>query len=145
MTTDKPPLIFETYLGMLRPANAVAEAAMRETRGRVIVTIKSGIANQRRRSLYWVVAAMVVRLLNDAHNLTLDETDLHEISRMKLKLYDEQILPSGDVHYKLRSTSNRAMNEADRADYTNRALALWSTWVGVDVMTLRKEAESNHD
>jgi hypothetical protein len=34
------------------------------------------------------------------------------------------------------------MNEADRAEYTDRALALWSTWVGVDVTTLRIEAEA---
>jgi hypothetical protein len=138
--TDRAPLYFETRLGMLRPANAAAEAAMREIKGRVRVEIKGGTANQRRRSLYWCVAALVVPLLNQAHRLTLDEQDLHAITREKLRLYDEIVLPSGEVHHKLRSTSNRAMNEAERADFTDKALHLWSTWVGVDVTTLREEA-----
>jgi hypothetical protein len=139
---DKAPLYFQTRLGMLAPANAAAESAMREIKGKVRVEIKGGIANQRRRGLYWCVAALVVPLLNQAHGLTLDEQDLHDITREKLKLYDEQRLPSGEVHHKLRSTSNRAMNEAERADFTDRALHLWSTWCGVEVTALRQEAEA---
>lgn len=139
---DKAPLVFETRLGGLFPANQAAETAMREVRGRVRVEIKGGIANQRRRGLYWSVAALVVPLLNDAHGLTLDEDDLHDITRDKLRLHHEpQRLPSGEIYRKRRSTSNRAMTEADRADYTTRALALWSAWTGVDVTTLREEAE----
>lgn len=138
---DKPPLLFQAHMGMLRPANAMAEKAMQEVRGRVRVEIKGGIANQRRRGLYWRVAGLVVPLLNDGYNMTLDEQDLHDITRDKLKLYDELVLPSGDIHRKRRSTSNRAMNEADRAEYTNRALDLWSRWTGVDVVTLKSEAE----
>ena len=114
---------------------------MQEIRGRVTVKITGGKANQRRRGLYWSVAGLVVPLLNQANRLTLDEQDLHSITREKLRLYDEHILPSGEVYHKLRSTSNRAMNEADRAAFTDRALALWSTWTGVDVATLRREGE----
>jgi hypothetical protein len=138
---DRAPLLFDTRLGGLFPANAAAEDAMREIKGRVSVKITGGKANQRRRSLYWSVASLVVPLLNQAHRLTLSEDDLHDITRTKLGLFDEIKLPSGDVHRKLRSTANRAMNEADRAAYTTRALELWSTWVGVDVTTLREEAE----
>ena len=138
--SDKAPLLFEARLGMLKPANAAAEAAMREIHGRVRCEIKGGVANQRRRGLYWSVAALVAPLLNEAHSLTLDEQDLHDITREKLRLYDEIILPSGEVHHKLRSTSNRAMNEADRAAFTDRALHLWSTWTGINVTTLREEA-----
>lgn len=140
MSADKVPLLFETRLGMLKPANRAAEEAMREIKGKVRVEIKSGTANQRRRGLYWSVASLVAPLLNDMHNLTLDEQDLHDITRQKLRLYDEIVLPSGEVHHRLRSTSNRAMNEAERAEYTTRALHLWSIWVGVDVTTLREEA-----
>lgn len=138
---DEAPLLFDAHLGMLRPANAVAEEAMREVKGRVSVKISGGRANQRRRNLYWSCASLVVPLLNQAHNLTLDEDDLHDITRDKLKLYDEIQLPSGEVHRKRRSTSNRAMNEAERSAYTTRALELWSTWTGIDVTTLRTEAE----
>jgi len=139
---DTPPMIFESHLGMLCPVNRTAAEAMREIKGRVQVTIKGGSANQRRRGLYWSVAALVAPLLNDAHDLTLDEADLHDITRDKLRMFDEIKLPSGDVFRKRRSTNNRAMNEADRAAYTDRALALWSTWTGVDVLTLRAEAEA---
>jgi hypothetical protein len=138
---DEAPLLFDAHLGMLRPANKVAEEALREIKGRVSVKISGGRANQRRRSLYWSVAALVVPLLNQAYTLTLDEDDLHDITRDKLKLFDEIRLPSGDVHRKRRSTSNKAMNEAERSAYTTRALELWSTWTGVDVTTLRNEAE----
>lgn len=139
--SDKAPLYFETHLGMLRPANAAAQTAMREIKGKVRVEIKGGVANQRRRGLYWSVASLVVPLLNDAHTLTLDEQDLHDLTRDKLKLYDEITLPSGDTLRKRRSTSNRAMNEAERAEFTDKALHLWSTWTGVDVTTLKHEAE----
>lgn len=139
--SDKAPLIFETRLGMLRPANAAAETAMREIKGRVRVEIKGGVANQRRRGLYWAVASLVVPLLNEAHNLTLDEQDLHDITREKLRIGKYLTLPSGDRFFKHASTSNRAMNEADRAAFTDRALHLWSTWTGVEVTTLREEAE----
>lgn len=139
--SDKAPLLFETRLGMLRPANAMAEAAMRDIKGRVRVEIKGGVANQRRRSLYWCVAALVVPLLNNAHGMTLDEQDLHDITRQKLGVGQWQELPSGDRRFKPASTSNRAMNEHDRAAYTDRALNLWSTWTGVDVTTLREGAE----
>ena len=137
---DKAPMMFEAHLGMLRPANVTAENAMREVRGRVRVEIKGGVANQRRRGLYWAVAALVVPILNNQHAMTLDEQDLHDITRQKLGVGVWQELPSGDRRFKPASTSNRAMNEADRAAYTDRALALWSTWCGVDVATLRREA-----
>lgn len=138
---DTPPLLFEARLGMLKPANMAAETALREVRGRVRVEIKGGNANQRRRGLYWSVAALVVPLLNEQHGMTLDEQDLHDITRDKLKLVQEIPLPSGEIHRKRLSTSNRAMNEAERAAFTDKALHLWSTWTGVDATTLRDEAE----
>ena len=139
---DKAPLLFEAHLGMLRPANAAAETAMREIRGRVRVEIKGGVANERRRGLYWSVAALVVPILNDLHGLTIDESDLHHITREKLGIGHRITLPSGETYFKPASTSARAMNESDRATYTDRALHLWSTWTGVDVTTLNREAET---
>lgn len=140
---DTAPMFFEAHLGMLRPVNAKAIEAMREIKGRVRVEIKGGSANQRRRGLYWLVCALVVPLLNQSYGMTLDDDDLHDITRTKLRLFDEFTLPSGETHRKLKSTSNRAMNEADRAEYTTKALALWSTWTGVDAETLRREAQAS--
>lgn len=138
--SDHPPLIFESHLGMLRPANRMAEEAMKEIRGKVSVTIKGGQANQRRRSLYWACAHVVTPILNDLHNLTLTEAELHDVTRDKFRMFDEVVLPSGQVLKRYHSTSNRAMNEQARADYTTRALQLWSTWCGIDVTALRDEA-----
>lgn len=139
--TDRAPLYFEARLGMLKPANRAAEEAMREITGTVRATLTGGKANQRRRSLYWVLVGIVTPILNDLHTMTLTEEDLHDIMRDKLGMFDEVTLPSGEVHRKRWSTSNRAMNEADRADYLNKCISIWSTWTGVDVNTLTAEAQ----
>ena len=116
---------------------------MRGCEGTVTVRISGGKRNQRRRSLYWVVCALVTQVLNDANDLTLTDDDLHDLTRKKLRLYDEITLPSGEVHIKLRSTSDKAMSEADRAVYTDRAFAVWSSWIGVPVDVLTREAANN--
>ena len=139
---DKAPLFFTTHLGMLKPASASAEQAMQEVNGRVRVTITGGKANQRRRGLYWSVLSLVTPLVNDAHNMTLDDNDMHYIMRVKLEMYDDITLPSGEVYRKLWSTSNAKMSEPDRAEYLNKCLAHWFTWTGVDATTLRNEAEN---
>jgi hypothetical protein len=95
--SDRAPLLFSARLGGLFPANATAEAAMREIKGKVRVEIKGGVANQRRRGLYWSVAALVVPLLNQAHRMTLTEDDLHFITRQKLGVGEWVSLPSGDL------------------------------------------------
>lgn len=137
--SDTAPLLFETHLGMLRPANRVAEEAMQTIRGRVRVEIKGGIANERRRSMYWAIAALVTPIINDLYTMTLTEDDLHFITRQKLGIGAWVELPSGDRFFKPASTSARAMNEAQRSEYTDKALHSWSTWSGVDVATLKRE------
>lgn len=139
--TDRAPLYFEARLGMLKPANSAAEEAMREITGTVRATLTGGKANQRRRSLYWVLVSIVTPILNDMHTMTLTDDDLHDIMRDKLGMFDEVTLPSGEVHRKRWSTSNRAMNEADRAEYLNKCISIWSTWTGIDVSTLTAEGQ----
>ena len=139
--SDKAPMFFEARLGGLFPANRMAEESMREIKGRVRVEIKGGTANQRRRALYWVINGIVCGILNDLHNMTLTEADLHDIMRDKFGMYDVIRLPSGDEKKRFYSTSNRSMNEAARAEYLNRCLDVWSKWCGVDVTALRQEGE----
>lgn len=74
-------------------------------------------------------------------NHSITDDDLHDIMRDKLGMFDEVTLPSGDVHRKRWSTSNRAMNEADRADYLNKCISIWSTWTGIDPTTLTAEGQ----
>lgn len=139
--TDRAPLYFTVHLGMLKPANRAAENAVAQIKGTVRAVLTGGKANQRRRGLYWATVSLVVPILNQQHGMTLDEDDLHDIMRDKLKMYDEVKLPSGEPHRKRWSTSNRAMSEPDRAEYLNKCLEIWSTWTGIDVATLRREAE----
>lgn len=140
--TDEAPLIFAQRLGGLFPVNAAAKEAVKAIHGQCTVKIGKATRNQRRRSLYWVVCSIVVGLLNDLHDLTLSDQDLHDITRRKVGLYDEVTLPSGEIHIKLRSTSDRAMQEPERAAYTDKAFTMWSKWVGVPVDTLAREAEA---
>ena len=139
--SDKSPLYFTRRLGMLVPANRAAEEALKDVNGTVRVTMTGGKGNQRRRGLYWVTVGLVVPILNQMHQMTLTEDDLHEIMRVKFHMFDETTLPSGEVHRKLWSTSDRAMSEPDRAEYLNKCLSVWSTWTGIDVTTLREESQ----
>jgi len=61
MARDRPPLIFGKKLGALRPASKAAEDALASLADNspVEITIKRARPNQRRMSLYWVVAAKV--------------------------------------------------------------------------------------
>lgn len=138
---DRAPLYFTARLGGLFPANAAAEDAMKEVTGTVKAVLTGGKANQRRRSLYWVLVSIVTPILNDMHSMTLTDDDLHDIMRDKFGMFDEVRLPSGEVHRKRHSTSNRAMNEAARAEYLNKCIAVWSTWTGIDPTTLTAEGQ----
>lgn len=136
---DHSPLYFTARLGGLFPANVAAEEAMKEIAGTVRATLTGGKANQRRRSLYWVLVGIVAPILNDMHNMTLTDDDLHDIMRDKLGMFDEETLPSGEVYRKRWSTSNRAMNEADRAAYLNKCIEVWSKWTGIEPHLLAEE------
>jgi len=138
---DKPPLYFTAHLGMLKPANRVAENAVAQIKGTVRAVLTGGQANQKRRNLYWKTISLVTPIINQQYGMTLDEADMHDIMRDKLKMFDEVTLPSGEKHRKRWSTANRAMTEPDRAEYLNKCLAIWSTWTGIDVTTLRDEAQ----
>ena len=137
--TDKPPLIFTAKLGMLAPVNAAARAAVAACVGDVTVQIKRATKNQRRRSLYWVVAEIVTGIMNDLHGLDMTEQELHDQTRKRLGMVTPITLPSGAVIERLHSTSDAAMQEPERAAYTTKAFALWARWTGVPVETLTAE------
>ncbi len=126
---------------MLAPVNPAAVAAVQAIEGRCVVKITRATRNQRRRGLYWIVTGICAGLLNDRYDLTLTDDDLHDIIRKKLRMYDEFVLPSGEVHQKLWSTSDKAMSEPDRAEFTNKAFHVYSLWLGIPVDELRREGE----
>lgn len=139
---ELPPLIFERRLGGLFPVNPAAREAIAAIEGRAVVKITKANRNQKRRSLYWIVVGIVTELLNDKHGTTLTDADMHDIVRKKLGYYNEVILPSGEIYFKLASTSDKAMPESERAIYMNKAFAVFERWTGVEVATLTSEAEA---
>lgn len=97
---DKTPLYFTARLGGLFPANAAAEEAMKEITGTVRAVLTGGKANQRRRSLYWVLVGIVTPILNDMHSMTLTDDDLHDIIEAGPNFYaitEIVVKPSGRV------------------------------------------------
>lgn len=138
--TDTPPLIFAKRLGGLFPVNPAAHEAIKAIDGQCVVKVTRATRNQRRRSLYWIVTGIVAGVLNDMHGLTLTDEDLHKIVRKKLGYVQEIPLPSGEVYTKYRSTSDRSMTEPERAEFMNKAFAVYSQWIGVPVEDLVREA-----
>jgi hypothetical protein len=142
VSADEAPLIFSRKLGMLAPANQAASEALRAIDGNVVVKITRANRNQARRSLYWSVASVVAKALSDLHDMVLTENDLHDLTRRKLGLFHTLVLPSGDVHYKLRSTADKHMAEPERAAYTDKAFNVWAAWLAIDVDTLVREGQN---
>lgn len=137
--TDQPPLIFGPKLGGLYPVNLAAKEAVKALNSQVTVKLSGMSRNQRRRSLYWIVTGKVTEIMNDTQGYDLTEKDMHDIIRKKLGYYTETTLPSGDIYQKLTSTSDRKMNEQDRAVFTSRAFATYANWLGIPVEDLTRE------
>jgi hypothetical protein len=127
---------------MLSPVNPAAREAVSAIDGRCVVKITKANRNQRRRALYWIVTGIVADILNDLHGMSLTDNDLHDIIRRKLGYFTEHTLPSGEVFVKLRSTSDKAMSEPERAEFMQKAFRIFSLWTGVEVEALTQEASA---
>jgi len=124
------PLAFRVQLGALRPACPVAEEALRALGNGALcgVTLRKSSRNLRRLRFYRMMLAVAAPLLAE-HVPGLTAADLHDIVRKKLKLGDEMRLPSGETHFRPRSTSFAAMDEAAFAAHVNRVDALLAKWL----------------
>lgn len=141
VASDKPPLLGKVLLGRIVPQNGPARDALRASEGLAVrFEIKKSGANQRRRGFYWVMLDIAAEALTDRFDTPLDSELLHDTLKRKLKLGEEIVLPSGDVVFKPKSTSNRAMTEPERARWTDRCCAVLSHWLGVEISELMSEA-----
>lgn len=141
--TEQPPLLFTKQLGSLRPANKAAEAAIKAVDGTCRVRITKVNRNQRRRAFYWIMLDAAASALHDRHDIDMDAELLHDVLKRKLGLGTEITLPSGEVVFKPRSTSDKAMDEVERAHWTDRCVNALSRWLGVPVQTLLDEARAS--
>lgn len=137
-SSDGAPLIFKKSFGALRPGNKPAEDALRTVAdGKSVCVRITGItANQRRRAWYWLMLQVAAEALSDRTGDPWDSSLLHVELKRVLKLGDEFTTPSGRVVFKARSTSNRAMPELERSQWTSRCAAVLSRWLEVPVEDL---------
>lgn len=142
MSVERPPLVFIKRLGGLFPANAESAAALTGIDGKCVAKLSQMTRNQRRRSLYWVVVGIVAGVLNDAGGTDFTEGELHDEVRRRLGYVTYMPTPGGGKIERLHSTSDRAMNEADRAIFTTKAFEQYARWTGVPVETLIAEGRT---
>ena len=141
MTAERPPCIFVKRLGGLFPANNEATLALAGVDGKCVVKITAATRNQRRRSLYWIVVGIVAPIMNDLHDIDMTDAELHDHVRRRAGYVTYLDLPHGRIE-RLQSTSDKAMNEADRAIFTNKAFDAFSRWTGVPVDVLIAEGRT---
>jgi translation elongation factor EF-1beta len=141
VASDKPPLLGRVVLGRVVPSNGPAKDALRATEGmEVRFEIKKSGANQRRRSFYWVMLDVAAEALTDKTDSPWDAESLHDTLKMKLRLGTPLKNTKGEeVGFKLKSTSNRAMTEPERARWTDRCANVLSHWLEVEIAELMNE------
>lgn len=136
---DQPPLIFEKVLGSLRPVNEAARDAMKAMDGRVVVKVTKLTRNQRRRGFYWTLLGVVAELLTDQTGTPWDANTLHDDLRERLGLGEYLKTPTGRKVFKPLSTSDRSMNEIDRARWTDRVVNYLSQATNIEARALMDE------
>lgn len=141
--SDSPPLHFRKRLGMLAPANAAAEQAMRalDDASPVRVRITRTRGNTRRNGLYWAILGIAAPMLEERLNGPMTVDMLHRILKRKGGLAKPVTLPSGDVEWDYDSISFAKMTEPKRAEFIDWSLRTLSNWLGCSVDELRREGE----
>jgi hypothetical protein len=136
---DETPLFFERRLGGLFPACPAAERALSAVQGKVRVKITRTQGNNKRIALYWITLGIAAPMLDEvAPGLT--DTLLHNVLKDRYGLVRIVTLPSGEQVKDYDSISFASMTEVERAAYIDFAFKTLSSWLGVDVDTLTKEA-----
>lgn len=137
---DEAPLFFERRLGGLFPASPAAEKALAAVDGKVRVKITRTQGNNRRLALYWIVLSIAAPMLDEqAPGLT--DKLLHNVLKDRYGLVKIVTLPSGEQIKDYESVSFASMTEVERAAFIDWAFKTLSSWLGVDVQTLTREAQ----
>lgn len=142
---DEEPLLFRYQLGALRPVSGAAERAMQEFRpGEMVrIEVKHLRGNVKRLAWYWIMLKIACEQLSDAIDGKLTTTAMHRWFKRQLGLARPIVSrKTGEViDYDYESISFAKMPEHQRAEYVDQTSELLSRRLGVDVNTLRREAE----
>lgn len=144
---DKEPLLGRVQLGSLRPINGAAEDALKAVPAGSVVRfeIKRTRGNIKRLSWYWVLLKIALDNLSDAFDGPVTTKALHHWLKREYGLAKPIISKkTGEIiDYDYDSISFNSMPEHERAEFVDFACRKLSARLGVDVDTLRREAESS--
>lgn len=144
--TEKPPLLGKVLLGRMVPMNVAASDALKAVAGKTVrFSLHRYGANERRRGFYWTMLNVAAGALTDATGFHWDQELLHNELKRRLELGETYTTPSGHTVFKPQSTSNAAMNETERARWTDRCAALLSSWLGVEMQQLLEESTARNN
>lgn len=142
---DKEPQLYRYSLGALRPVTGEAEDFLRTLKPGQIVkgdfVIPRG--NTRRLAWYWVMLKLASEQLSDAVDGMLTRKALHRWLKRKLGLATPIVSKrTGEIiDYDYDSISFASMPEHERAVFIDQTNELLARSLGVDLETLRTEAE----
>ena len=141
---DVEPLLCRAIMGALRPMNGAAEDAIKAiTAGSIVrIEIKRTVGNIKRMAWYWVMLKLALDNLSDAFDGPMTTKMLHRWLKREAGLVKPvRSKKTGEIiDYDYDSISFHTMPENERADYIDFASNLLAKRLGVDVMTLQKEA-----
>lgn len=144
--SDKEPLLFRHHFGALRPVTGAAEDFI-ATLGPG-ATVKGDFVlprgNTKRLAWYWVMLKLACEQLSDAVDGRFTPAMLHKWLKRHLGLAAPIVSrKTGDIlDYDYDSISFAKMSEAERAVFIDGAADIIANRLGVDVDTLRQEAEA---
>lgn len=143
--TDVEPLLFRYELGALRPVTGEAEDFLHTlTSGQIVKgDFKIPRGNVKRLAWYWVMLKIAVEQLSDAIDGKFTRRMLHNWFKRQTGLATPVVSKkTGEIlDYDYDSISFARMAENERAEYIDQVSELLARRLGVDVTTLRTEAE----
>ena len=144
--SDTEPLLFRPMLGSLRPMNGAAEDAIRAIAdGSIVrVEIKRTSGNLKRLAWYWVMLKIALDNMADRFDGPMTTKSLHKWLKRESGLATPiRSIKTGEIFdWDYDSISFNTMPENERAEFIDFACAKLSARLGVDVDTLRREAEA---
>lgn len=143
--SDREPMLCRWQFGAWHPVTGAAEDFGATLSPGQIVEIKVTIpkGNVKRLAWYWVMLKLAVEQLSDAIDGKFTTRMLHRWFKRQLGLATPIVSKkTGEIlDYDYESISFATMPESERAEYIDQTSELLSRRLGVDVETLRREAQ----
>ena len=142
---DKEPILCDVVLGVLRPRNQAAKELLASLPhgSTVRIEVKRARGNLKRLAWYWVMLRLALDNLADAFDGPMTPRLLHLWLKRRAGLSKPiRSTKTGEIiAWDDESIAFDSMPENDRAQFVDFASGTLSQRLGVDVTTLRQEAE----